>query len=83
MGDFVLAYDYGAVDEAGGDVMAEIRIDGWDYVDVFWDAGDGGEEVDGGFETPDEETGAGEEEIAYGCGLEIEDARGTGSFYDF
>ncbi|CAG8956251.1 hypothetical protein HYFRA_00003631 [Hymenoscyphus fraxineus] len=65
VGDFVLADDLGAVLQTGGDVVAEVAVDCGDDFDVCWDVGDGAEEVDGAFEGPREETGAGEEEVSY------------------
>lgn len=47
MGDAVLACDYGAVFQAGGDVMAEVAVDGWDNVYVVGDSRDSSKQIDG------------------------------------
>ncbi len=71
MRNAVLTGDDGSILKTGGDVMAEIAVDSWDYVYVVGNAGDGSEEVDGGLKTTHEESGTGQEEVSYGCGLEV------------
>ena len=67
MRDGVLAGDDSPVEEAGRDVVREIGVNGWDYVYVAWDAGDGTKEVNRALETACEQSGTGQEEIADGC----------------
>ena len=73
MADGVLARDDASVCEAGGYVVREVADDGGEdggfgFVYAAYD----GEEVDCGFEGAGEETGSGEEEVSYRCGLEVE-----------
>lgn len=78
MADGVLARYDASVCEAGGYVVREVADDGGEdggfrFVYAAYD----GEEVDCGFEGAGEEAGSGEEEVSYGCGLEVE-GRGWG-----
>lgn len=73
MTDCILPRDYCAILETGGDVMCEIRDDGWeDRGAGFVHAADDGEEVDCGFEASGEEAGTGQEEVSNGGRLEVE-----------
>ena len=73
MTDGVLAGDYASVREAGGYVMREIADNGGQHggfrlVDASHDC----EEIDCGFDGAGEQSGSGEEQVSYRCGLEVE-----------
>jgi hypothetical protein len=65
MRDGVLTSDYGAAKETGADVMREVCVYGGEDRGVFWDAADGAQEVDGGFEGAREEAGTLESQLSF------------------
>ena len=79
MADGVLARYDASVREPGRYVVREVADDGGEHGGFgFVDAAHDGEEVDSGFEGAGEEASSGEEEVPYGCGLEVE-GRGWGT----
>lgn len=85
MRDGILSRDHRSVFQSRGDMVREIRHDGReDGGPRLVYAADDGEEVDRGFEAAGEETGAGQEKVADGSGLEVESRGwGTGSLQNF
>ena len=63
--------------------MRKIAVDCRNDRDILGDTCDGSKEINCTFKGSGEETCASKEEIAYTCGLEVEDARRPGPFYDF
>ena len=57
VGDGVLASDDGPVYKCNGDVMRMIGVDCGEDCDVFWDAADAAEEVNGRLERSREDAG--------------------------
>jgi len=62
--------------------MREIAIDSRDDIHIRRDSRNSAKKVDGAFKGAREETGTGQEEVAYAGGLEVEYRGGTGPFYD-
>ena len=67
MGDGILACDHGTILEAGGYVVAEIAVYCWYYVHVARNSRYCSKEVNCRFKAACEVSGAGEEEVPYGC----------------